>query len=98
MPGQLTECRLSVERLGFDGRISFDVNNLPHGVIVQDIGLSGVLIPEGKKQRTIYLSAESWVPETRRLFYAVAKVEGDQVTLPMILRIVNPSSSAAASQ
>lgn len=98
VPGQFTECRLSVERLGFDGRISFDVNNLPHGVIVQDIGLSGVLIPEGKMQRTIYLSAESWVPETRRLFYAVAKVEGDQVTLPMILRIVNPSYNAAASK
>jgi len=88
--GKMVECRLSVERLGFTDRISFEVENLPHGVIVNDIGLSGVLIPEDQKQRTIFLAAEPWVPATRRLFHAVAKVEGDQVSLPMILNVVRP--------
>jgi hypothetical protein len=88
--GKMVECRLSVERLGFADRISFEVENLPHGVIVNDIGLSGVLIPENQKQRTIFLAAEPWVPATRRLFHAVAKVEGNQVSLPMILNVVRP--------
>ncbi|MEE2686214.1 MAG: c-type cytochrome domain-containing protein [Planctomycetota bacterium] len=88
--GKMVECRLSVERFGFADRISFEVENLPHGVIVNDIGLSGVLIPENQKQRTIFLAAEPWVPATRRLFHAVAKVEGNQVSLPMILNVVRP--------
>jgi hypothetical protein len=62
-------------------------------VIVNDIGLSGVLIPENQKQRTIFLAAEPWVPATRRLFHAVAKVEGDQVSLPMILNVVRPKEN-----
>jgi WD40 repeat protein len=92
--GQEAQCRLSVERFGFDQRISFDVNNLPHGVIVNDIGLSGVLIPEKQQQRMFFLAAESWVPATRRVFYAVAKVEGNQVSLPMILRVVRPGQES----
>ena len=91
--GKMAECRLSVERFGLNARISFDVENLPHGVIVNDIGLSGVLIPENQYQRTIFLAAEPWVKETRRLFHAVAKVEGNQVSLPMILHVVRPEKT-----
>ena len=91
--GKMAECRLSVERFGLNERISFDVENLPHGVIVNDIGLSGVLIPENQQQRTIFLAAEPWVQETRRLFHAVAKVDGNQVSLPMILHVVRPEKT-----
>src|SRR5206468_2302692 len=62
-PGGSTKCKLRVERNGFDDRIAFDVANLPHGVIVDDIGLSGVLIPEKQTERTIFLRAEPWVQE-----------------------------------
>jgi hypothetical protein len=86
-PGATITCELRVERNGFDGRIQFDVENLPHGVIVDNIGLSGVLIPEGTTHRTIFLTAEDWVPETSRLFHAVAKAEGDQASLPMRLHV-----------
>ena len=85
--GTTAQCELRVERNGFENRVQFDVNNLPHGVIVEDIGLNGVLIPEGQTERTIFLRAESWVPETERLFHAVAKVEGNQVSFPMRLRV-----------
>ena len=78
---------MRVERLEFKGRISFEVENLPHGVIVDDIGLSGVLIPEGGTERTIFLNAQAWVPETTRRFHAVAKVAGNQVSLPILLRV-----------
>ena len=62
-PGGTITCKLRVERNGFDDRIAFDVANLPHGIIVDDIGLSGVLIPEKQTERTIFLRAEPWVPE-----------------------------------
>jgi hypothetical protein len=76
---------LRVERNGFNDRIAFGVDNLPHGVIVDDIGLSGVLIPEGQSERTVFLRAEPWVSEQSRLFHATAQVEGNQSSLPMRL-------------
>ena len=90
VPGQETQVRLSVQRRGFTGRIAFEVFNLPHGVIVNDIGLNGVLIVEGQNERSIFLAAEDWIPEQSRLFYAQANVEGNQCTLPMRLNVVRP--------
>jgi hypothetical protein len=87
-PGGKIAAKLRVERNGFDDRIAFDVANLPHGVIVDDIGLSGVLIPEKQTERTIYLRAEPWVQEQTRPFFATAKVEGNQSSLPMLLTVV----------
>ena len=84
-PGGTTKCRLRVERNGFNDRIAFGVDNLPHGVIVDDIGLSGVLIPEGQTERTVFLRAEPWVSDQARLFHATAQVEGNQTSLPMRL-------------
>jgi hypothetical protein len=95
-PGSSVSCRLRVERNGFDDRINFEIENLPHGIIVDDIGLSGVLIPEGQTERVIFLSAEKWVPETSRLFHAVAKAEGDQASLPMLLHVRRPDEVATA--
>ncbi len=86
-PGGGATCKLRIDRHGFAGRMEFDVDNLPHGVIVDNIGLSGILIPEGQTEQTIALSAASWVPETDRLFFATSKGEGDQATLPVMLRV-----------
>ena len=86
-PGARTPCQLIVERSDFAERIQFEIKNLPHGVIVDDIGLNGVLIPEGQSQRTIFLAAEPWVEETQRSFHAVATVDGNQASLPMILHV-----------
>ena len=95
-PGSSVACRLRVERNGFDDRINFEIENLPHGIIVDDIGLSGVLIPEGQTERVIYLSAEKWVSATSRLFHAVAKAEGDQASLPMLLHVRRADGLATA--
>lgn len=97
-PGTMTKARLMVQRKDFNARIRFNVNNLPHGVIVEDIGLNGVLLPEKQTERTIYLRAEAWVPETERLFHAVATVEGNQVSLPMRLRVRNPTGVSPTNQ
>jgi hypothetical protein len=87
-PGGTVTARLRVERFGFDAGIPFEVANLPHGVIVDDIGLSGVLVRAKETERPIFLRAESWVGEQERLIYATAQVEGNQVTLPILFRVV----------
>lgn len=89
-PGGRVACNLRVERGGFADRIAFDVANLPHGVIVDDIGLSGVLIPEKQTERTIFLRAEPWVQAQTRTFFATAQVDGNQSSLPLVLRVVTP--------
>ncbi|HUE71090.1 MAG TPA: hypothetical protein VMP01_09400, partial [Pirellulaceae bacterium] len=86
-PGGSVTAKLRVERFGFDDRIPFDVANLPHGIIVDDIGLSGVLVREKETERTISLRAEPWVPEQTRVFFAVGQVEGNQVSCPMVLHV-----------
>jgi hypothetical protein len=86
-PGEMISCQLRVERNGFDGGIQFEVHGLPHGVIVDDIGLNGILVREKETERTIFLRAESWVPEQSRPFFAVAQVEGNQASLPLTIHV-----------
>lgn len=86
-PGGTVAVKMTLERDGFDGRVSFDVSNLPHGVIVDNIGLNGILIPEKQTERTFYLSCREWVGETSRPFHAVARVEGDQASGPVMLHV-----------
>ena len=86
-PGTTITARLSIERNGFKGELKFDVDNLPHGVIVDNIGLSGVLVRTGESKRQIFLTAAKWVPETSRFIHAVAKGEGNQASLPIVLHV-----------
>lgn len=85
-PGTTITATLKVERNGFNDRVQFDVENLPHGVIVDNIGLNGVLIPEGQSERQVFLSCARWVPDIDRMFYARAGV-GGQASLPVTLRV-----------
>lgn len=89
-PGETITAMLSIERNGFDGELKFDVDNLPHGVIVDNIGLSGVLIRQGETHRQIFLTAADWVPETTRLIHAVANGAGNQASAPIVFHIKNP--------
>ena len=97
-PGTTTTCKLTIDRRGFAGSLEFDVNDLPHGVIVDNIGLNGILIPEGQSEQTVYLTAASWVPPIDRLFFAVAKGAGAQASLPVWLRVRRPGGSAKSEQ
>jgi hypothetical protein len=97
-PGTTTTCKLTIDRRGFAGSLEFDVNDLPHGVIVDNIGLNGILIPEGQNEQTVYLTAASWVAPIDRLFFAVAKGAGAQASLPVWLRVRRPGGSAKSEQ
>lgn len=97
-PGSSVAATLKIERDKFDNRVSFNVENLPHGVIVDNIGLNGVLIPEGQTQRQIFLTARSWVPETTRQIHAVATDAGGDASPPVVLHVRKPATVAQAGE
>ena len=75
--------------------MKFDVDNLPHGVIVDNIGLSGVLVRANETERQIFLTARPWVPETTRWIHAVAQTQGNQASVALPLHIRRAASVAA---
>lgn len=95
-PGSSVTATLKLQRNGFDGAVSFNVNNLPHGVIVDNIGLNGVLIPEGQTERQIFLTARDWVPETSRYCHAVAGT--GEASAPLLLHVRQADSVARAEE
>ncbi len=94
-PGTTVTAKLKIVRQGFKQRVTFDVNNLPHGVYVDNIGLNGVLIPPGQTERTIFLTARPWVPPGRRPAHALAKVRGNPCSAPVVIR-VEPAGTTTA--
>ena len=89
-PGETITARVHIQRNGdFKGRIGFEAisHNLPHGIIVDNVGLSGLLIVEGTTQRQFFLTAAPWVPEQSRLFFLRSKEEGGQTTWPIMLHV-----------
>jgi WD40 repeat protein len=97
-PGQRVPAWLKIHRAGHADLVTFFVENLPHGVIVDDIGLNGVLIPKGEDERRIFLAATKWVPETDRLCYAIEQQAGKQTSRPVLLKVrrAAPPTSASA--
>lgn len=91
-PGQTIPAMLKIQRNGHEELVTFTVEDLPHGVIVDNIGLNGVLIPKGQNEREIFLTAAKWVPETDRLCYAIENQAGRQTSLPVMLRVRKPGS------
>ena len=94
-PGTTITAKIVVERMGFEGDVKFDVDNLPHGIIVDNIGLSGVLVRANETERQIFLTARPWVPSSTRLIHAVAQVQGNQASRPVLLRVGNSGAVAA---
>ena len=85
-PGTTISAMLRIERFNdFKNEQRFDVDNLPHGVIVDNLGLSGVMIRQGEVERQIFITASSWVPETSRLIYGISQQEGNQASRPLRL-------------
>ena len=66
-------------RNGFAGRIPVEVQGLPHGVRVLDVGLNGILITEKETTRTFVIHAEPWVEPMTHPFVVAAKQEGKNV-------------------
>ena len=86
-PGQTVPAMLKVQRNGHTDLVTFTVENLPHGVIVDNIGLNGVLIPKDQNERQIFLAASKWVQDMDRLCFAIENQAGKQTSLPVLLHV-----------
>jgi hypothetical protein len=102
MPGQITKAWIRVERNGDDGIVNFDVHSLPHGIIVNDIGLNGVQVRAGETEREIEFIAAKWVPEQERLVHACvssarndADSSGLASSFPVLMRVVKSAGLTA---
>ena len=86
-PGQTIPAWLKIKRNGHEELVTFFAENLPHGVIVADIGLNGVLIPKGESERQIFFNAAKWVTEQDRWFYMIEQQAGKQTSRPVLLKV-----------
>ena len=90
-PGETISARVVIERNGLKGRVSFGSHdsgrNLPHGVYVDNIGLSGLLIVEGQTEREFFITADKWVPEMTRRFHLRTGSEKGLVSQPILLHV-----------
>ena len=90
-PGQTIMLKVVVDRKGYDGNVPFgnegSGRNLPHGLIVDNIGLNGLLILEKQTERHFFISAAKWVPDQERLFHLKTDVEGGQAAAPVLIRV-----------
>ena len=88
--GKTTRAMLRVDRRGFDGNVEFGKEdagrNLPHGVIVDNIGLNGLMLLPGQTEREMFITVAGWVPEMSRTFYLKSSVEGI-TSLPVVIHI-----------
>jgi WD40 repeat protein len=95
-PGTTISAMLKVDRNGHNDLVTFSVDNLPHGVIVDNIGLSGVLMPKGESERQIFITADAWVGETSRQCFAVENQVGNQCSPPVTIHVRRSSPLAGA--
>jgi hypothetical protein len=100
-PGREAKVTLRVNRQnGFKGRVPCDVENLPPGVRVVNVGLNGVLVTEAQTSRTFTLRAEGWAKPITQLIYVVANVESNSSTRhsspPLFLNVSDPKQTASA--
>lgn len=101
-PGETIAAKVVVLRDGYKGVVGFGREyagrNLPHGVFVDNIGLNGLLLLGDQSERTFYLTAAKWVPETTRLFHLRADQEGRQTSIPVLLHVKRKESLANRSK
>ncbi|QEH35028.1 WD domain, G-beta repeat [Aquisphaera giovannonii] len=90
-PGQTITLTVKVERSGYDGQVPFGTTgagrNLPFGVIVDNLGLNGLLVLENQKERTFFVTADRDTPDQVRPFHLTTTAEGGLSSSPVLLRV-----------
>jgi hypothetical protein len=100
-PGKTTTVTLHIDRKnGFTGRVPCYVRNLPPGVLVDNVGLNGVLVTEEQTSRTFTLRAEDWAWALEQPIYVVGEVESNSPTAhaspPILLKVRGKPQVASA--
>ncbi len=62
--------------------------NFPHGIIISNIGLSGLLIPAGQDNRKFFITAAPWVEPQVRPIHLRNKNGENETTQPILLRVI----------
>ena len=93
--------KVKVERNGFKGSISFgnegSGRNLPFGVIVDNLGLNGLLILDNQDEREFFITADGNTREQTRLFHLTTGAGGGQSSRPVILHVRRPRLQTAGA-
>lgn len=76
--------------------IRFDVENLPHGCIVDNLGLNGITLLEEQNEGEIHLKCDPWVQEMDQLCFAVTRGLGNQTSLPVVLHVRKKAPAVTA--
>ena len=101
-PGQTIMLKVKLDRGEFKERVLFGNDgagkNLPFGVIVDNIGLNGLLVMEHLSEREFFITADRSTPEQSRLFHLTTAVEGGLSTAPVLLRVTKPRLQAATTR
>ena len=103
-PGTEVPAWLRVVRNGDTNLVDLDIENLPHGIIVSDIGLNGVQIAAGETERKIFLHCARWVPETDRLCHVINRSarqnagEGKPTSSPVLIKVRQATGGARAGR
>jgi len=98
IPGRSIPAWLKIKRNGHEDLVTFTVENLPHGVIVDNIGLNGVLIPKDQNERQIFLTTAKWVPDSDRLCFARSAQAENQVSIPLLVHVRHTELQASAGK
>lgn len=102
-PGETTNVTIKVTREnGFMGRVPCQVENLPPGVRVVNVGLNGVLVHSNESTHTFTLIAEPWAAPITQPAYIVGQVESDASTNhaspPITIKVEGKTQLAADAQ
>ncbi len=86
-PGETVSAWVVLKRASAKGALRFDVENLPHGIVVDNLGLNGITLLEGQDAGEIFIKAAPWVTEMDRPAFAVSRDSGKQASLPVIVHV-----------
>jgi hypothetical protein len=100
-PGQTITLTVKIERQGYNGQVPFGTEgagrNLPFGVIVDNLGLNGLLVLENQKERVFFVTADASTPEQVRHFHLTTTALGGQSSPPIILHVKKRRLEAAGA-
>jgi hypothetical protein len=90
-PGQTITLKVKVLRNGHAGPVPLGNEgagrNLPFGVIVDNLGLNGLLVTEDADERTFFVTADRSVQPQTRPFHLTTTAAGGQSSHPVVLHV-----------
>ena len=101
LPGQTISAKVRATRSDFKDRIQLGKEdagrNLPYGLYVDNVGLSGLLIVEGQTEREFFVTASPIAQPCTRLLHLKASGDGGQCSRAVVIRVLPAEMTAGVS-